>query len=118
MAELFPDIGCAHHVVGGGGGGFPIAASVAVRLPALGIEPATLARLGMALVLSALPLGLRAINVLDQLTADNKFSSEAYFNQTLSSLNIHANPALPLDEYLKKAAEALPSPIRGELRSP
>jgi hypothetical protein len=71
------------------------------RLPALGI----------ALVLSALPLGLRAISVLDQLTADNEFSSEPYYNQTLSSLNIHANPAVPLDEYLQKAAEALPPQV-------
>ena len=67
--------------------------------------------LGFALVLSALPLGLRAISLLDQMTADHEFSSEPYYNQTLSSLNIHANPALPLEDYLKKAAEALPDQI-------
>ena len=68
------------------------------RLPALGI----------ALVLSALPLGIRAISLLDQVTLENEFSSEPYYNQTLSSLNIHANAALPLDEYVQKATAALP----------
>lgn len=67
--------------------------------------------LGFALVLSALPLGLRAINLLDQVTADKEFSSDPYYNQTLSSLNIHARPALPLADYLKKATEALPSQV-------
>lgn len=67
--------------------------------------------LGIALVLSALPLGLRAMNMLDNITADSEFSTDPYYNQTLSSLNMHAKPALPLDEYLKKAAEELPSQI-------
>jgi hypothetical protein len=71
------------------------------RLPAL----------GFALVLSALPLGLRAISLLDQVTGDNEFSSEPYYNQTLSSFNLHATAALPLEEYLKKATEALPPPL-------
>lgn len=67
--------------------------------------------LGIALVLSALPLGLRAINVLDQVTADSEFSTEPYYNQTLTASNIHARPALALDEYWQKAAEALPSQV-------
>ncbi len=71
------------------------------RLPALGI----------ALVLSALPLGLRAISVLDQVTMANEFSSEPYYHQELSSLNIHANPPLSLDTYLQRAADALPSQL-------
>lgn len=66
---------------------------------------------GFALVLSALPLGLRAISLLDQVTVESEFSSEPYYNQTLSSLNLHANPALPLADYLKKATEALPSQV-------
>ncbi|UJS25571.1 FHA domain-containing protein [Thiothrix winogradskyi] len=74
------------------------------RLPALGI----------ALVLSALPLGLRAISVLDQVTMANEFSSEPYYHQELSSLNIHANPPLSLDTYLQRAADALPSQLADE----
>ncbi|SDZ84766.1 FHA domain-containing protein [Thiothrix caldifontis] len=74
------------------------------RLPALGI----------ALVLSALPLGLRAISVLDQVTLANEFSSEPYYHQELSSLNIHANPPLPLETYLQRAADALPSQLADE----
>ncbi|OQX15179.1 MAG: hypothetical protein BWK73_07660 [Thiothrix lacustris] len=74
------------------------------RLPALGI----------ALVLSALPLGLRAISVLDQVTLANEFSSEPYYHQALSSLNIHANPPLPLETYLQRATAALPAPLTDE----
>lgn len=74
------------------------------RLPAL----------GLALVLSALPLGLRAISVLDQVTMANEFSSEPYYHQELSSLNIHANPPLSLDTYLQRAADALPSQLADE----
>lgn len=64
--------------------------------------------LGIALLLSALPLGLRGMNMLDEMAADSEFSADPYYNQTLSSLNMHAKPALPLDEYLKKAAQELP----------
>ncbi|MEZ5453719.1 MAG: FHA domain-containing protein [Thiothrix sp.] len=67
--------------------------------------------LGIALVLSALPLGLRGMNLLDQITADSEFSSEPYYQQTLSSLNMHARPALSLEQYLKQAAEELPSQV-------
>ncbi|QQZ29308.1 FHA domain-containing protein [Thiothrix subterranea] len=74
------------------------------RLPALGI----------ALILSALPLGLRAISVLDQVTLANEFSSEPYYHQGLSSLNIHANPPLSLEAYLQQAADALPSQLEEE----
>lgn len=74
------------------------------RLPAL----------GLALVLSALPLGLRAISVLDQVTLANEFSSEPYYHQGLSSLNIHANPPLPLESYLQRATDALPSQLAEE----
>ncbi len=70
--------------------------------------------LGIALVLSALPLGLRAISVLDQVTLANEFSSEPYYHQELSSLNIHANPPLPLETYLQRAADALPSQLADE----
>lgn len=70
--------------------------------------------LGIALLLSALPLGLRAINVLDQMSADSEFSTEPYYNQTLSSINVHAKPALPLEEYLQKAAKALPPQVEEE----
>lgn len=74
------------------------------RLPAL----------GLALVLSALPLGLRAISVLDQVTLANEFSSEPYYHQGLSSWNIHANPPLSLEMYLQQAADALPSQLKEE----
>jgi hypothetical protein len=70
--------------------------------------------LGIALVLSALPLGLRAISVLDQVTMANEFSSEPYYHQELSSLNIHANSPLSLETYLQRAAEALPSQLKDE----
>jgi hypothetical protein len=72
------------------------------RLPALGI----------ALVLSALPLGIRAISLLDQVTLENEFSSEPSYSQTLSVWNMHANAALPLEDFVKKATEALPAPQR------
>lgn len=64
--------------------------------------------LGIALLLSALPLGLRAVNIIDQFTADNEFSSDANYSQSLSSLNIHAGTTLNLDDYLAAAQQALP----------
>lgn len=73
-----------------------------------------LTALGIALVLSALPLGLRAISVLDQVTLANAFSSEPYYHKRLSSLNIHLNPPLSLAAYLQRATEALPSQLEDE----
>lgn len=71
--------------------------------------------LGLALVLSSLPLGLQAINILDQLTLDNAFSSDPDYSRTLSSLNMHARPPLPLQEYLDAAYQALPSQLEDEV---
>lgn len=65
----------------------------------------------IALILSALPLGLQVINLLGELSANREFSSEPYYNQTLSSLNLHAKPTLSLDAYLQQAAEKLPAQV-------
>lgn len=70
--------------------------------------------LGLALVLSALPLGLQAINILDQITLENEFSTDPDYNHTLSSLNMHAKPLLALEAYLEAAYEELPSQLEDE----
>jgi hypothetical protein len=57
-------------------------------------------------------LGIRAISLLDQVTLENEFSSEPSYSQTLSVWNMHANAALPLEDFVKKATEALPTPQR------
>lgn len=67
--------------------------------------------LGLALLLSALPLGLQALNVLDQINISKEFSADASYNSTLSSLNTHANPTLSLDEYLLEARRQLPTQL-------
>lgn len=67
--------------------------------------------IGIALLLSAFPLGLQVINLLGEMSANNEFSSEPYYNQTLSSLNWHAKPALSLEAYLQQAAEKLPAQV-------
>ena len=64
--------------------------------------------LSIALLLSALPLGLRAVNLIDQWTVDSEFSAEANYSQSLSSLNIHAGAVLPLDRYFDEAIANLP----------
>jgi hypothetical protein len=66
---------------------------------------------GIALLLSALPLGWRAMNVLEQITVDSKFSSDPYYHNGLSFLNLHSGAALSIDDFLRKSAEALPSQI-------
>ena len=70
--------------------------------------------LGVALLLSALPLGLRAVNIIDQLSADHEFSSEPSYSQSLSSSNIHAGTPLNLGDYVSAAKQALPSQLEDD----
>ena len=68
--------------------------------------------LGITLLLSALPLGLKAMSVLDQLSADSEFSALPGYSHTLSSLNMHKTNALPLNDFMRKTTEALPSQLK------
>lgn len=65
--------------------------------------------IGIALLLSALPLGIRAMNVLDQMTMDSEFSGDPSYSHTLSAMNMHSSSTLSLNEFLDKATAALPT---------
>ena len=64
--------------------------------------------LGVALLLSALPLGLRTVNIIDQISTEHEFSAEPNYSQSLSSFNVHAASPLTLDAYLEEVKQALP----------
>lgn len=67
--------------------------------------------LGIALLLSTLPLGWTAMTVLEQVTMESEFSNDPYYHDRLSSLNLHSGTALSVDDFLRKSAEALPSQV-------
>lgn len=67
--------------------------------------------LGITLLLSALPLGVKSMSVLDQISANSEFSALPSYNQSLSSFNIHKNIPLPLNDFMRKVTETLPSQI-------
>lgn len=64
-----------------------------------------------ALLLSALPLGLQAVNLLSQFSSGREFSGEPDYHKTLSSLNWHVGKPLDIDAYLEKATAALPAQV-------
>jgi hypothetical protein len=66
---------------------------------------------GIALLLSALPLGWRAMGVLEEITLESKFSSDPSYHNGLSSLNLHSGAALSIDAFLRKSTEELPSQL-------
>lgn len=78
------------------------------------ISQKPLPALGLALVLSSLPLGLQAINILDQMTVAREFSTKPDYSRTLSSLNMHAGSALSMEDFLHEANKQLPSQLDGE----
>ncbi len=95
-----------------GGGGFillPILIFIYLRWV---IHQRMWSALGITLLLSALPLGLKAMSVLDQLSADSEFSALPGYSHTLSSLNMHKTNALPLNDFMRKTTEALPSQLK------
>ncbi len=67
--------------------------------------------LGIAILLASPLLVIEALGQLDRITQDGEFSGDPSYNQTLSAFNIHAGGMLPLDDYMQKATEALPSQV-------
>lgn len=67
--------------------------------------------LGIAILLASPLIVIEVLNQMDRVTLDNEFSSDPGYNQTLSAFNLHAGGTLPLDDYMQKAADALPSQV-------
>lgn len=71
----------------------------------------TLPALGLALLLSSPFLVLEGLDWLDRVVMRGEFSSEPVYDQTLSSLNLHAAPTVSLENYMQQVKDALPSAL-------
>lgn len=74
--------------------------------------------LGVALLLSSPVLILEGLDWMDQATVNSEFSSEPAYNQTLSSINIHASSTKSLEDFMKDVVENLPSQVETVESSP
>lgn len=70
--------------------------------------------LGIAILLASPLIVIETLNQMDRVTLSSEFASDPGYNQTLSAFNLHAGGTLSLDDYMQKAAEALPSQLDEE----